>query len=243
VLRYYWAMVKTLDIDCVGYTVKADVYQGQDDRPVLLSLIGRTSKRTKQRYFDFLPRVAGDLGITAVIFDYTGHGDSPFDIEELAPAQHFMEVITVFDWIKEQHPNRKIFVIGSSYGGFMATQLTKYRSFDGLILRAPAIYESADFYTKKKNENTDVTMELRGDAEALARHPLLAHASEFTGKTLLIVHENDESIPKATTNAYEDAFKPEVVLVKGVSHSLDNVSEDQVSAYNQKILDWLSDNS
>lgn len=230
---------KTLDIPLNGYAVKADIYEGSENGVVLLSLIGRTSRRTKQRYYDFLPRLTKELGITSVIFDYTGHGDSPFDIEELSAAQHFLEVITVFDWIKEQYPNRKVFVIGSSYGGFLATQLTKYREFDVLILRAPAIYRPSDFYTLKKNENREATQEFRRNTELLATHPLLARDSKFKGKVLLVVHENDEQIPKETTDAYANAFKPEVFLEKGVSHSLDNVTQQQVNDYNQRIYDWI----
>lgn len=233
----------TTDIQCVGYAVKADIYKGSDEGAVLLSLIGRTSKRTKQRYYDFLPRLSKELGITTVIFDYTGHGDSPFDIEDLSPAQHFLEVVTVFDWIKEKYPNRKIFVIGSSYGGFLATQLTKYRKFDGLVLRAPAIYRPSDFYTLKKNEDRDATQAFRRDVEALSMHPLLARASKFEGKVLLVVHEKDEQIPKETTDAYANAFKPEVILVQGVTHSLDNVTQQQVDDYNQRIFDWLKASS
>jgi pimeloyl-ACP methyl ester carboxylesterase len=232
----------TTDIECVGYAVKADIYEGSDDGAVLLSLIGRTSRRTKQRYYDFLPQLAKELGITSVIFDYTGHGDSPFDIEELSPAQHFLEVITVFDWMKAKYPNRKFFVIGSSYGGFLATQLTKYRKFDGLILRAPALYRPSDFYTLMKNENREATQAFRRDVNALAKHPLLARASQFEGKVLLVVHEKDEQIPKETTDAYANAFEPEVFLVEGVTHSLDNVTPQQVDDYNQKIFDWLSVN-
>lgn len=235
--------IKTLDIDCVGYSVKTDIYEGSKNGAVLLSLIGRTSRRTKQRYYDFLPRLAKELGITSVIFDYTGHGDSPFDIEDLSPAQHFLEVITVFDWIKEHYPDRQVFVIGSSYGGFLATQLTKYREFDGLILRAPAIYKPSGFYTLKRNEDRDATHAFRQDVEALAKHPLLARASQFKGKTLLVVHEKDEQIPKETTDAYANAFKPEVILVKGVTHSLDNVTEQQVADYNQRVFDWLAENT
>lgn len=233
----------TTDIQCVGYAVKADIYEGSEDGSVLLSLIGRTSKRTKQRYHDFLPSLSKELGITTVIFDYTGHGDSPFDIEELSPAQHFLEVITVFDWIKEKYPRKKVFVIGSSYGGFLATQLTKYRKFDGLILRAPAIYKPSDFYTLKKNEDREATQSFRRDAEALSKHPLLARASRFEGKVLLVVHDKDEQIPKETTDAYAEAFKPSVILVEGVTHSLDNVKQQQIDDYNQQVLDWLKDNS
>lgn len=232
---------QTIDIPCPGYAVKADIYEGAPDGPVMLSLIGRTSRRTKQRYFDFLPRLAKELGITTVIFDYTGHGDSPFDIEELSPAQHFLEVVTVFDWMKERYQNRKFFVIGSSYGGFLATQLTKYRQFDSLVLRAPAMYRPADFYTLKKNEDREAIQAFRRDAEALAKHPLLARASHFEGNVLLIVHENDEQIPRETTDAYANAFHPEVIFVEGVTHSLDNATPGQIEDYNQQIADWLTE--
>jgi pimeloyl-ACP methyl ester carboxylesterase len=228
----------TIDVDCKGYCVKADIYEGSENGAVLLSLIGRTSYRSKQRYYEFLPRLAKELGITSVIFDYSGHGDSPFNLDDLTPAQHFLEVITVFDWMRQKYPNRKFFVVGSSYGGFLATQLTKYRKFDGLILRAPAIYRPEDFYTLIKNEDRAATMDFRKNAEALARHPLLVRATEFKGKVLLVVHADDELVPKETTDAYADAFKP-TVIVEPVGHSLDQVTEKQVSDYNQAIVDWL----
>lgn len=232
-------MVKTLDIECVGYSVKTDVYEGSDKGPVLLSLIGRSSHRTKQRYFDFFPKLAKDLGITTVIFDYTGHGDSPYNIENLSPAQNFLEVVTAFDWIKKTYPEKEVSVVGSSYGGFLATQLTKYRKFERLILRAPAIYRPGDFYTLKKNEDEAATQAFRVNADALAKHPLLTRVSRFEGKVLLVVHENDERIPKETTDAYSNALNPVVILAKGVSHSLDNATGQQVNDYNQGIIDWL----
>ncbi len=233
--------MKTFDIECVGYAVKADVYEGNEKGAVLLSLIGRSSKRTKQRYYDFLPRLAKELGITSVIFDYSGHGDSPFNIENLSAAQHFLEVITVFDWIKEKYPGRQVFVIGSSYGGFLATQLTKYRKFDGLILRAPAIYRPSDFYTLIKNEDRDATQAFRRDVVSLAKHPLLTRASQFEGKVLLVVHRRDEQIPKETTDAYANAFHPDIVT-EDVTHSLDQATQYQIDQYNQNVIDWLKKN-
>lgn len=231
----------TSDVQCIGYAVKTDIYEGSEDGAILLCLIGRTSRRTKQRYYNFLPRLSKELGMTVAIFDYTGHGDSPFDIDELTPAQHFLEVVTVFDWVKEKYPNRKIFVIGSSYGGFLATQLTKYRKFDGLILRAPAIYKPSDFYTLRKDEDREATQAFRRDVDALSKHPLLVRASKFAGRVLLIVHEKDEQIPKETTDAYAEAFKAEV-LVEDVTHSLDDATQQQIDHYNQQIFGWLKDN-
>lgn len=97
-----------------------------------------------QHYYDFLPRLATELGTTSVIFDYSGHGDSPFDIEDIRLAQHFLEVITVFDCTKHEYLGRNIIIVGSSYGGFMALNLSRHRAFDAMLLRAPALYPVDD---------------------------------------------------------------------------------------------------
>jgi hypothetical protein len=39
--------MKTLDIPLNGYAVKTNIYEGSENGAILLSLIGRTSKRTK----------------------------------------------------------------------------------------------------------------------------------------------------------------------------------------------------
>lgn len=220
--------------------VKADIYESTIDGPILLSLIGRTSNRKKQHYIDFSRKVAEGRNITSVVFDYSGHGDSPFDIEDIRPAQHFLEVIEVFDWMQGQYPGREFIVIGSSYGGFLATQLTKYRTFDRLVLRAPAIYRPSDFYTCKKDEDTAATMAFRKDVVMLAEHPLLSRASKFTGKVLVVVHENDEFIPRTTTAAYAKAFSADVIVKPGLSHSLDDATPEQVGVYFNDIYDWLT---
>lgn len=232
-------MVKTLDIACTGYSVKADIYESNSDGPVVLLLIGRSSRRKKQHYIDFSIRVADSLNITSVVFDYTGHGDSPFDIEELYPAQHLLEAVTVFDWMKERYPKRRFVVIGSSYGGFQAAQLTQYRKFDTLVLRAPAIYHPADFYTCKKDEDEEAIVDFRKDAQGLATHPLLKRASKFEGHTLVVVHERDERIPTETTDAYANAFDADVIVEKDITHSLDDATPAQIKTYFQDIEGWL----
>lgn len=230
--------IKTFDIECSGYAVKADWYATDNSNEIILSLIGWTSNR--KRYSDILSAVCEKTGMSALVFDYSGHGDSPFDIQTTRAAQHFLEVIYVFDWLKDNYPNAKISIMGSSYGGFLATQLTKYREFDNLILRAPAIYKPSDFYTLRKKEDRESTLIFRRDVEALAKHPLLARASNFRGRTLVIVHENDEQVPKETTDAYISAFNAEKYLAKGFSHSIEDQPNEKLVEYENIISDWLN---
>ena len=48
-------------------------------------------------------------------------------------------------------------------------------------------------------------------------------------------------IPKETTDAYKNAFDPEIVVIKGLSHSLDDASEKQIIDYHQVLFNWLKD--
>lgn len=231
--------MKTIDIDCLSYALKADVYEGDDHSPIVLSLIGRTSQRKKRQYVNFFPRLASDLGITTVIFDYSGHGESPLNFDDVRPAQHSLEVVTVFDWIMKNYPGRKIFVIGSSYGGYMAARLFNFRKVDGLIFRAPAMYDSDHFYDLLVDQVSAATQDFRNNKELVDAHPYLRSAPEFEGDVLVITHEHDEHIPRVVTDVFRDRFNAQEVVIPNITHSLDDTTEIQIEQYNQIIFDWL----
>jgi predicted alpha/beta hydrolase len=84
---------KIIEIKCTGYSVKADWYETANTNEIILSLIGWTSNR--KRYNDILSAICSKTGQSALVFDYSGHGDSPFDVSTTRPAQHFLEVIYV----------------------------------------------------------------------------------------------------------------------------------------------------
>jgi uncharacterized protein len=232
---------KRLNIPCPGYSVVADWHQGTSQDEILLSLTGWNSHRKK--YAPMLQNICQQTGMSILAFDYSGHGESPLEKGDTRPAQHFLEVICAFDWLKEHYPNAKVTVMGSSYGGFLAVQLTKYRAFDRLVLRVPSIYEPSDFYTLNSALNSDDAMPrkiaFRKNREALAKHPLLARASEFPGKTLVVVHEKDDHIPTETTDAYIHAFHADSYVAKGFLHNLGKMPQDKAKVYEQAIIDWL----
>ena len=233
--------MKTIKIPCPGYEVVADWYETDDTKNIILFLIGWTSNRAK--YKPLIEALQAITGYSALVFDYSGHGDSPFDIGETRPAQQFLEVICVFDQLKARHPDAAISIVGTNYGGFLATQLTKYRQFDKLALRVPAIYKPSDFYTLNKDIDREWTNKVfRKDVEALAKHPLLARASSFKGRTLVVVHENDELVPKETTDAFIKAFGAETYLAKGFTHDFDPVSKspEQIKEYQAAIGHFLA---
>lgn len=230
-----------IQIECSGYSVDADWYEGSSTDKILLCLYGYNSKKSNQE--ELVSSIVAGTGMSALVFDYSGHGESPFKLEETRPAQHFLEVIYAFDWLSSQHPNAEITVMGTSYGGFLATQLTKYRTFTNLILRAPAIYKPSDFYTTWRDIDRDWTRNVfRKDLDALASHPLLARASKFTGETFVIVHEHDETVPSETTDAYIKTFSADTHLAKGFWHALSDPRnpKELFSDYQDAIINWIN---
>lgn len=228
-------------IECSGYAVIADWYESGNTSKVLLNLYGYSSNRSRQA--ELINSIVAGTGVSALVFDYSGHGESPFKIESTRPAQHFLEVIYAFDWLLEKYPDSEITVMGTSYGGFLATQLTKYRSFENLILRAPAIYKPSDFYTMWRDIDRDWTRNVfRKDAEALASHPLLARASKFTGRALVMVHEHDESIPSQTTDAFIRTFSADTYIAEGFQHALSDPRnpKDNFADYYGAICKWIN---
>jgi pimeloyl-ACP methyl ester carboxylesterase len=229
---------KNIKIKCIGYEVNADFYDSDRDI-VLLNLIGFNSNIAK--YNDFLTYINNKNDISILTIDYTGHGESPFNINDLTPAQNFLEVITAFDWIKEKFPSARIYVMGASYGGFLATQLTKYRNFEKLILRVPAIYKPENFYTTWRKYEIEEGRKYRETADKLTNHPLLKRAANFKGKTLVITHELDDVCPVNSTKAFKEAFNADHWEAKGFKHGFgeSNITGEQKEDYYNVVSDWL----
>ncbi|MDQ2973385.1 MAG: alpha/beta hydrolase [bacterium] len=227
-------------IPLTGYSVDADWYQGTSHE-VLLVLIGYESKKAKYR--EMIQVLRSQTGTSALVLDYSGHGESPFDLGEIRPAQHFLEVVTVFDWLSKNQPGKSINVMGSSYGSFMATQLTKYRTFPKLMLRVPAIYPPNVFYDELKTfENTNHFSEFRSKStEELVTHPLLKRSKEFVGKTMVVTHELDDICPPNETNAFIQSFDAEHWEAKGFKHGFNasDVTEEQKQEYFHRLAEWL----
>lgn len=234
--------MKPLQIPCVGYEIAGDWYDGAaNNENVLLVLVGYTS--SKANYRELVTAIVEKTGYSALVIDYTGHGESPYVLEDLSPAQNFMEVITAYDWLAENHPDKVISVMGTSYGGFMAIQLTKYRSPKKLVLRVPAIYSPEVFYTKWRDiDLEEIRHGYRADPENFITHPLLTRASKYRGQAYVLTHELDDVCPKSSTTPIAEAFSAETWEAKGFAHSLakSNYTPSQLEQYQDKIAEWLN---
>ncbi len=232
--------ISNVEIPCLSYSLAADWYDAGKTDHILLAYMGYVSSKERNRDFLLALGEKADMSILAV--DLSGHGESPFVIDETSPAQHVLETVAVFDWLQKKYPEAKIAVIGTSYGGFLAAYLSKYRDFGKLILRTPAIYLPSDLYMLQSDIDRDYTSKVyRKDQKLVANHPLFKQPNVFTGSTLVVTHELDEDIPKETSNVYKAAYKADEYLVPGFKHSMRDAQNPQevLVPYQDTIANWL----
>jgi len=232
---------KHTSIPVAGYSVQADWHEGANDNAILLTFVGFGS--SKKRSSEFVANVVESTGLSASVVDFSGHGESPFDIDETTPAQHLMEATKAYDWLKTNYPERTIQVMGTSYGGFIAAYLTRFRPVEKLVLRTPAIYEPQDFYTTHQYIDKLAVREYRKNTEALKRHPLFLQEAVTTSSTFLVVHGEDASVPAETTDVYREEFNAETYTAEGFAHAFRDPSnpQDRIAEYYSTVCDWLTE--
>lgn len=232
-------IAKEISIPITNYTVDADWYENTEATATILVFVGFGSHKGRQS--ELVKTIAEQAGVNALVVNLSGQGEGSFTMDEMTPAQHVMEAVFVYDWLKTSYSEQAIYCMGTSYGGFIAAYLTRFREIDALVLRTPAIYRPEDFYTRHQYIDKRAAREYRKEAEILLRHPLFLQPALGNPKALVVVHGNDESVPVETTDVYSDNFNAEVYVAKGFVHAFRDPSNPQSAknAYYRAIIDWL----
>lgn len=110
------------------------------DRPALVWLGGYRSDMAGTKAIE-MDALAGDQGLTAIRFDYSGHGVSGGDFRKGTISRWTEEALAVL----ASSGVKKVVLIGSSMGGWIALRVIQEArrlglsfSVDGLVLIAPA---------------------------------------------------------------------------------------------------------
>lgn len=94
--------------------------------------------------YNSVAKFAGEFECPFIAADYYGTQDSKGKLNLEAMQR---TAVDLYDWAKEKYPDRKIVVMGHSYGTGMATYLSYARKTDELILLA-AYRDLSDLYNK-----------------------------------------------------------------------------------------------
>lgn len=176
----------------------------------------------------YIPRAQAlaNLGYICLTFNLRGHGNSEGEINKLSRCDHLDDAIAAYDFLISQKEvdKNKIGVIGSSYGGYMASLLASKRKIISLVLRAPAIYTDSTYKSPYKKININDLINFRQQKLAKENNSALKSLSQYTRDLLLIESEKDEVIPRQTIENYLKSVSPQAnfqhQVIKGANHDL-----------------------
>lgn len=188
--------------------------------------------------------IAG-LGCVCLTFDLRGHEDNPQQLTEISRQHSLDDIVAAYDQLAN-HPaidQSCIAVIGTSYGGYLATILSTLRPVRWLALRAPALYWDEDWSRPKQSLDRNKIARYRRQAISPADNRALAACTEFSGDVLLVESEHDDFVPHRVLMNYRSAFIHATSLthrtLKGADHALS--SEACQQAYTNILTTWVSE--
>lgn len=188
--------------------------------------------------------IAG-LGCVCMTFDMRGHEKTLIRKETVTREDNLEDLLAAYDRLVS-HPttdSASIAVIGSSYGGYLATFLTTLRPVKWLALRVPALYWDEQWRQPKHLLDRLRLAEYRREPLRPVDNRALAACAEFTGDVLLVESEHDTFVPHTTLMSYRAAFEKAHSLthriVDGADHALSKDCDQK--AYTTILTSWISE--
>jgi dienelactone hydrolase len=200
---------------------------------------------SQQQYLARAREVAS-LGCICITFDLRGHVQTRAQRETVSREDNLQDVVAAYDVLARQ-PGvdvSSIAVIGSSYGGYLASILTSLRPVRWLGLRVPALYKDSEWDVPKGRLKEAQSL------DAYRRQPIrptesvaLRACAAFGGDVLIVESEHDSTVPHQVIVNYREACATAHSLtyrvIEGADHGLSDARWQQ--AYTTLLVNWLSE--
>jgi uncharacterized protein len=200
---------------------------------------------SQQQYLARAKAVAA-LGCICLTFNLRGHVETRREFETVSRSSNLRDVVAAYDLLaKRRHVDASsIAVVGSSYGGYLASILTTMRPVRWLALRAPALYMDSGWELPKLQ--LAKAQDLPNWRRTLVRaddNRALQACHSFRGDMLVIESEFDNIIPASVITSYRQAATQTRSLtyrcLKGADHGL--TGEADQKAFTLALVNWLKE--
>jgi uncharacterized protein len=186
------------------------------------------------------------LGCACLTVDMLGHASTEGQRGTVTREHNLQDALAAYDALAREGAvdDDQIAVVGSSYGGYLATILTSLRPVKWLALRAPALYKDSDWDAPK------LALRQAQSLDAYRRLSLtstdnraLTAAAAYTADVLIVESEKDLVIPHEVIQNYRHAFAQSHSLtyrvIAGADHGLTDPSCRQ--AYTTLLVNWITE--
>ena len=199
-----------------------------------------------QEQYHSRARQIAALGCVCLTFDLRGHADTRPQHETVTREDNLTDVLAAYDALRSRRhvDPAAIAVVGSSYGGYLASILTTLRPVKWLGLRAPALYIDSGWEIPKVQLHRDQDLKAYRDSVVPADdNRALRACRDFQGDVILVESECDNVVPRTVLTSYREAFKQARSLtyrcIEGADHGL--TQERDLRAYNSLLINWLTE--
>ena len=182
------------------------------------------------------------LGCVCLTFDLRGHARNKSRLGIVSREDNYRDVVAAYDLLAS-HPNvdaDAIAVVGSSYGGYLASILTSHRPVKWLALQVPALYRD-EHWTQPKGEidRADLTA-YRNTHVTPDDNRALRSCRDFKGDVLIVESEFDSFVPHPAVMSYRAAFQNTHSLTHRIIDGADHALSLEVyqEAYTRILLNW-----
>jgi esterase/lipase len=185
------------------------------------------------------------LGCICFTFDLRGHAKTDEQREKVTRDDGLTDVLAAYDFLcsQEMVDPSAIAVVGTSYGGYLATLLTTLRPVNWLALRVPALYPDKHWDYPKALLNKSEVFAYRSEFHRPEEDRALDACSVFEGDVLIVESEHDEHVPHTAIASFIAAFRRANSLsyrvMRGADHSLRDDSCRR--AYNHLLVKWVEE--
>jgi uncharacterized protein len=169
------------------------------------------------------------LGYVCLTFDLRGHALTEAQHHTVTREDNLQDLTAAYDALAREPlvDRAAIAVVGSSYGGYLATLLTTIRSVRWLALRVPALYRDEEWDKPKRALDREEIAAYRRGVLPSTENRALAACSSFRGDVLVVESENDELVPHQTILSFVKSFSHAHSLTYRVIDGADHALTDE----------------
>ncbi len=200
-------------------------------KKIIVLIHGFTGTKSEiHRLYRKLSYRLSNQGYTVLRFDFVGSGDSDGDFRDMTINREIEDGLNVLRYCKENFAAEKLYIVGFSLGGCIASILASKSQCDGLVLWSSVsnpfwnfyhIFGKKQFNRGLKGEDIDYSGDIVGTdffKELIDVNPL-EYSKDYNNPVLIIHGTGDEDVLPLNSLCYNRVFSnSSIYFIENADH-------------------------